>query len=155
MNCGESHKAAQERVSHSGLTDRFITGATVTASCSHEVDQYALWTGREVGRHHDYLSHLLTLIISQFIRSSPLQRTLSKKTQYSTESSIAISGGVYEELRFIGFHSDILTTWFVLESTARLRVHMHTAQYYLTFIFQLSPAESFRFPAASKWPTRR
>ena len=40
-----------------------------------------------------------------------------------TESSIAISGGVYEELRFIGFHSDVLTTWIVLESTARLRVH--------------------------------
>ena len=34
--------AAQERVSHSGLTDRFITGATVTASCSHEVDQYSV-----------------------------------------------------------------------------------------------------------------
>ena len=34
-----------------------------------------------------------------------------------TESSIALSGGVYEELRFIGFHSDILTTWILLEST--------------------------------------
>ena len=33
-----------------------------------------------------------------------------------TESSIAISGGIYEELRFIGFHSDILTTWIMLES---------------------------------------
>ena len=34
-----------------------------------------------------------------------------------TESSISISGGVYEDLRFIGFHSDILTTWILLEST--------------------------------------
>ena len=33
-----------------------------------------------------------------------------------TESSIAISGGIYEELRFIGFHSDVLTTWIMLES---------------------------------------
>ena len=49
-----------------------------------------------------------------------------------TESSIAISGGVYEELRFIGFHSDILTSWFVLESTARLRVHSIISHLYFS-----------------------
>ena len=34
--------SAQDRVVHTGLTDRFITGATVTASCSHDVDQYSV-----------------------------------------------------------------------------------------------------------------
>ena len=34
--------AAQERVSHSGLADRFITGATVTASCSNKGEEYTV-----------------------------------------------------------------------------------------------------------------
>ena len=33
---------SQERVVHAGRTERFITGATVTASCSHDVDQYTV-----------------------------------------------------------------------------------------------------------------
>ena len=37
-------------------------------------------------------------------------------TNIKTEAYVAISGGIYEELRFIGFHSDILTTWIMLES---------------------------------------
>ena len=32
----------QERVVHTGLTQRFITGASVTASCSHDVDQFSV-----------------------------------------------------------------------------------------------------------------
>ena len=66
-----------------------------------------------------------------------------------TEASIAISGGIYEELRFIGFHSDILTTWVLLESTARLTDL--SAECHLTLnIFQLSPEASFRFPTESR-----
>ena len=34
--------AAQYRVVHTGLADRFITGATVTASCSNGGDQYSV-----------------------------------------------------------------------------------------------------------------